>query len=83
MKPSAESARRRSSASPATAAVAATAPPPPGPPQAAEGHGSAPQIRARATYADVYKPVAAPMRRPLVPLQDAFEPIGILAGTSF
>ena len=35
-----------------------------GPPQQARGHASAPQIAARATYANTYKPVDAPLRRP-------------------
>ncbi len=39
-----------------------------------------PQIAARATYADVYKPPDAPVRRPLVPYGDAFEPLGVRAG---
>ena len=56
-------------------------PPMPGPPQAAAGHGSAPQIKARAPYAEAYKAPDAPVRRPLVPLQDAFEPIGVRFGS--
>src|SRR6267154_6640827 len=45
------------------------APPPPqlplpSAPQAAAGHTSAPQIKARAPYADAYKPPDAPPRRP-------------------
>jgi hypothetical protein len=56
-------------------------PPLPGPPQAAGGHGSAPQIRARASYADAYKSPDALVRRPLVPLQDAFEPVGVRVGS--
>jgi hypothetical protein len=51
-------------------------PPLPGPPQAAGGHTIAPQIRARAPYAEAYKPPDAPVRRPGPPLQDAFEPLG-------
>ena len=46
-------------------------PPLPGAPQVAGGHGSAPQIKVRATYADAYKPPDAPVRRPAPPLQDA------------
>ena len=56
-------------------------PPLPGAPQAAAGHGSAPQVKARAAYADAYKPPDTPPRRPLAPLQDAFEPLGIRAGS--
>ena len=56
-------------------------PPLPGPPQAAGGHISAPQITARAPYAEAYKPPDAPVRRPAPPPQDAFEPVGIRAGS--
>ena len=56
-------------------------PPLPGPPQAAGGHTSAPQIKARATYADAYKPPDAPPRRPAPPSQDAFEPLGMRVGS--
>jgi hypothetical protein len=69
----------RSTPAPAPGARTTTLPPP-GPPQAADGHGSAPQIAARASYADVYKPPDAPRRRPLPPVQDPFEPAGIRAG---
>ena len=51
-----------------------------GPPQQARGHASAPQIAARATYANTYKPVDAPLRRPLPPNTDPFEPVGIRVG---
>ena len=54
-------------------------PPPPGPPQAADGHGAAPQIAARASYADVYMSQDAPRRRPLRRVQDPFEPVGVRA----
>ncbi|MEA2983678.1 MAG: hypothetical protein QOF09_5501 [Alphaproteobacteria bacterium] len=56
-------------------------PPLPGPPQAAGGHTIAPQIRARAPYAEAYKPPDAPVRRPGPPLQDAFEPLGVRVGS--
>jgi hypothetical protein len=54
-------------------------PPPPLPaaPQVASGHGSAPPIKVRATYADVYKPLDAPVRRPAPPLTDPYEPTGV------
>jgi hypothetical protein len=60
-----------------------SAPPPPGPPQQAlGGRTAAPQIAARAAYADVYKPPDAParQRRPAATAQDPFEPVGIRAG---
>jgi hypothetical protein len=56
-------------------------PPLPGAPQAAEGHTSAQQVKARAPYADAFKPADAPPRRPAPPPQDAYEPLGIRAGT--
>jgi hypothetical protein len=49
--------------------------------QAADGHDSAPQIKVRASCANTYKPPDAPVRRPSVPLQDAFEPIGLRVGS--
>jgi hypothetical protein len=52
-------------------------PPLPGPPQVASGHGSAPQIKVRAGYADAYKQPDAPVRRPQPPQTDAFEPLGL------
>ena len=55
-------------------------PPPPktrGAPQAAEGHTLAPQIGTR----DLYKVPDTPPRRVALPPQDAFEPLGIRAGT--
>ena len=64
------------------------APPPPlsgvplsGAPQAAAGHTSAQQIKARAPYADAFKPPDAPPRRMAPPLQDAYEPLGLRAGS--
>lgn len=56
-------------------------PPPPGPPQQAGGHTSAPQVAVRQTYAEAYKPPDAAPRRPPVVEKDAFEPLGIRAGT--
>jgi hypothetical protein len=60
-------------------------PPPPSPlpsaPQAAEGHTSAQQIKARAPYADASKPPDAPPRRPAPPPQDAYEPLGLRVGS--
>ncbi len=43
---------------------------------------NAPQVAARASYADAFKPPdAAPRpRRPLIPFQEAYDPIGIRAG---
>ena len=38
---------------------------------------AAPQIAARATYANVYKPPDAPVRRPLPPNTDPYEPVGV------
>ena len=49
--------------------------------QAADEHDSAPQIKVRAPCANTYKPPDAPVRRPSVPLQDAFEPIGLRVGS--
>jgi hypothetical protein len=58
-------------------------PPPPTPsgPQQAVGHALAPQIADRAVYADAYRPADALPRRPLVPVQDPFEPVGFRAFT--
>lgn len=56
-------------------------PPLPGPPQQGAALTSAPQIAARASYADAYKPEDRPQRRPLVPVQDAFDPLGVRVGT--
>jgi hypothetical protein len=55
--------------------------PSPGPPQLADGHGVAQQVRSRQTYSEAYKPPDAIGRRPTPPQVDAFEPIGIRAGT--
>jgi hypothetical protein len=54
-------------------------PPPPLPaaPQVASGHGSPPPIKVRATYADAYKPVDAPVRRPAPLPSDPYEPLGL------
>jgi hypothetical protein len=56
-------------------------PPLPGAPQAAAGHTSAQQIKARAPYADAYKPPDAPPRRPAPLPQDAYEPLGLRVGS--
>jgi hypothetical protein len=59
-------------------------PPPlplPGPPQQEGGHTVAPQIAARADYAEAYKPPDAPVRRPLPSEEDAYEPLGLRVGT--
>lgn len=56
-------------------------PPLPGAPQAASGNGSAQQIKARASYADAYKPPDTPARRPVPPQQDPYEPVGLRVGT--
>jgi hypothetical protein len=57
------------------------APPPSGPPQQAGGHTMAPQIAARAPYAEAYRPPDAPPRRPRRPEVDAFEPLGLRYGS--
>jgi hypothetical protein len=54
---------------------------PPPPPLLAGAHGNPPQLKARATYADAFKPPDAPVRRPLLPTADAFEPLGVRVGT--
>jgi hypothetical protein len=58
-------------------------PPPPLPsaPQAADGHGSAQQIKVRAPYADAFKPADTPPRRPAPAPQEAYEPLGIRVGS--
>jgi hypothetical protein len=56
-------------------------PPAPGPPQFATGQTQAQQIPARAPYAEAYKPPDTPPRRPLVPVTDPYEPLGIRVGT--
>jgi hypothetical protein len=56
-------------------------PPPPGPPQQVGGHTSAPQVAARASYADAYRPPDAPPRRQPVLARDAYEPLGLNFGT--
>ena len=69
-----EKVRRAASASAATAAVARSA-------AGGDGHGGAPQIKVRATYADVYKPPDAPVRRPLCRCSDPYEPLGVRVGS--
>ena len=56
-------------------------PPAPGPPQFASGQTMAQQIPARAPYADAYKPPDASPRRPLVPMQDPYAPLGVRVAT--
>jgi hypothetical protein len=56
-------------------------PPAPGPPQFATGQTQAQQISERAPYADAYKPPNALPRRPLVPVQDPYQPLGVRFGT--
>ena len=53
-----------------------------GPPQQASGQTAAPQIAARATYANAYKPPDAPLRRPLPPNTDPYEPVGVRSAAS-
>ena len=53
-----------------------------GPPQQGVAQTAPPQIAARAAYADAYKPPDAVQRRsPPLPEQDAFEPVGVRAGS--
>lgn len=52
-----------------------------GPPQQAGGQTSAPQIAARAAYANAYKPLDAPLRRALPPNTDPYEPTGLRVGS--
>jgi hypothetical protein len=52
-----------------------------GPPQQAGGNTSAPQSAARAAYANAYKPLDAPLRRPLPPNTDPYEPTGLRVGS--
>ena len=54
---------------------------PPGPPQQAGGHTAAPQIAARGSYANAYRAPDAPLRRPLPPNTDPYEPLGIRVGS--
>ena len=51
--------------------------------QAADEHDSAPQIKVRAPCANTYKPPDAPVRRPSVPLQDAFEPMACVSAAFY
>jgi hypothetical protein len=54
---------------------------PPGPPQVAAGIGVAPQIPARAGYADAYRTPDTPPRRQPPLAVDAFDPIGLRIST--
>jgi hypothetical protein len=53
----------------------------PGPPQQIVGNTIAPQIPTRLRYANIYRPLDAPVRRPAPNWQDAFEPLGIRVAT--
>lgn len=55
--------------------------PPPGPPQQTGGHTIAPQIAARAPYAEAYRTPDTPPRRSPRPAQDAYEPLGLRLGS--
>jgi len=50
---------------------------PPAPPS---GKGSAPQVAARASYANVYQPPSAPPRRAPASALDPYEPLGVRVG---
>ena len=52
-----------------------------GPPQRAAGRTAAPQIAARAAYANAYRPPDAPARRPLPANTDPYEPVGVRVGS--
>jgi hypothetical protein len=56
------------------------APPSPGAPQQIGGHTAAPQVAARAPYAEAYRPPDVAPRRPPRPEQDPFEPLGLRLG---
>jgi hypothetical protein len=75
---------RRKKAANRKAGEARPAPPPvspsPGAPQQAGGHTIAPQIGARASHAEAYRPPDSAPRRPPRPEQDAFEPLGLALG---
>jgi hypothetical protein len=51
-----------------------------GAPQQTTGQTSAPQIAIRGAYANAFKPPDAPVRRPLPPNVDPYEPIGVRVG---
>jgi hypothetical protein len=51
-----------------------------GAPQQVTGQTSAPQIAVRNSYANAYKTSDAPVRRPLPPNTDPYEPIGVRVG---
>jgi hypothetical protein len=53
----------------------------PVPPPPTGGRNGAPQVAARASYADAYKPLDAPLRRPRPPLVDPYEAPGLRVGT--
>jgi hypothetical protein len=70
--------RKPGSTFPVPRAVSST---PYGPPQQSGGHTSAPQIAVRGAYANAYKPPDAPLRRPLPPNTDPYEPVGVRVGS--
>lgn len=43
----------------------------------AAGHTQATQAAIRRAYATIYRPADAPVRRPVVPLNDAYDPLGL------
>ncbi len=49
-------------------------------PQRPAGQTSAQQIAVRGAYANIYKPPDSPLRRPLPPETDPFEPVGVRTG---
>jgi len=51
------------------------------PPAQTGGRSGAPQVAARASYADVYKPLDGPLRRPRPALTDPYEALGLRVGT--
>jgi hypothetical protein len=59
-------------------------PPPSPPPEPSQQLGSsngAQQVASRASDAGAYRPPDAPLRRQVVPVKDAFEPLGVNIGT--
>jgi len=72
--------RKPGSTFPLSSATAVNASAPYGAPQQSTGQTSAPQIGLRGAYANVYKPPDAPVRRPLPPNTDPYEPLGVRAG---
>jgi hypothetical protein len=58
-------------------------PPPPqnGAPQLAAGHGVPQQLKERNTYAEAYKTTDSTPRRPPIPAQDPYAPLGLRVGS--